>query len=351
MPPPGLLARLGVTTPIILAPMGGGPGTPALAAAVANGGGLGSLGGGYLTPAQIVSEVEAARALTSGPLNMNLFAGGYHTGTDRDPAPMLAILSEVHRELELPPPSLPAVPPDPLSAQIEAVLRARPEVFSFTFGVPPAEALAEVRKSGMLIIGTATTEEEGRILDDAGVDAIVAQGSEAGAHRGTFAAAVEDALVPTLALVRAIASRVRTPVIASGGIMDGAGIAAALHAGASAVQLGTAFLLCPEAGTSPPYRRALRESSGEETVITRAFSGRAARGIRNQFIERLAGREETILPFPIQNTVTRPMRAAAAKRDEAGYLSLWAGTGVARIRELPAAELMAALMRELAEAG
>jgi nitronate monooxygenase len=350
MPTSGLLQRLGLTSPIILAPMGGGPGTPALAAAVTDAGGLGSLAGGYLSPEQIEAEVQATRALTRGPLNVNLFAGGYHAATDRDPAPILAILAEVHRELELPPPSLPPIPPDPLAAQMEAVLRARPEVFSFTFGVPPAEALKEVRRSGMVIIGTATTEEEGRILADAGADAIVAQGSEAGAHRGTFAAAVEDSLVPTLALVRAIASRVRTPVIASGGIMDGAGTAAALRAGACAVQLGTAFLLCPEAGTPPAYRRALQAGSGDETVITRAFSGRAARGIRNGFIARVGEREEAILPFPIQNTLTRPMRAAAAKSGHADYLSLWAGTGVARIRELPAAELMATLARELAAA-
>jgi nitronate monooxygenase len=342
-----LLSRLRMRNPIILAPMGGGPGTPRLAAAVANAGGLGSLAGAYLTPAQITAEVQRTRELTNGPLNVNLFAGGYHRTTDRDPEPMLRILSDVHRELVLPEPRLPEVPADPFDAQLEVILRAKPDAFSFTFGIPSGEALRAVRTEGILTIGTATTEHEAVLLAEAGVDAIVAQGAEAGAHRGTFAAPVEDSLVPTFDLVRRIANRVTTPVIASGGIMTGHDIAEALAAGAVAVQLGTAFLACPEAGTAVAYRDALLRSTGDATVITRAFSGRAARGLRNRFVDLLDGREEAILPFPIQNTLTRAMRATSAEQGKPDYLSLWAGTGVGRIRPMPAGDLIATLLAEL----
>ena len=336
----------GIEHPIILAPMGGGPGTPALAAAVSNAGCLGSLAGGYLTPEQIHAEIAKTRALTDRPFNVNLFAGGYHTQSDRDAGPILEVMRDIHAKFQLPEPTVPEVGPDPFDAQVEAILDARPAVFSFTFGIPPQTTLQALRAAGIVIIGTATTLLEAEMLAEAGVDAIVAQGLEAGAHRGTFAAAFTDALVPTLDLTRQIAATVRTPVIASGGIMSGHDIAVALAAGASAVQLGTAFLACPEAGTSEAYRRALLNSSGDDTVITRAYSGRAARGIRNTFIDRIAERDELILPFPFQNSLTRPMRTAAAKAGDAGYLSLWAGTGVSQIRTLPAADLISTLLRE-----
>ncbi|HEX9982466.1 MAG TPA: nitronate monooxygenase [Thermoanaerobaculia bacterium] len=342
-----LLERLGIRHPILLAPMGGGPGTPELAAAVTEAGGLGAIAGAYLTPSRLREELARTRALTSGPLNVNLFAGGYHTSNPLDPAPMLDVLRGVHEELGLAPPSLPNVPPDPFLDQLNVVLEAQPRVFSFTFGVPSADVLQRLRDRGVVILGTATTADEGRILAEAGVDAIVAQGAEAGAHRGTFAAPFEDSMVPTLELVRQLSDSVHIPVIASGGIMTGEAIAAALRAGASAVQLGTAFLQCPEAGTSAAYRRALGEPRA--STITRAYSGRPARGLRNTFIDVVAERDDLILPFPLQNSLTRPMRAAAAEQDNSEYLSLWAGTGVAQSRALPAAELIATLIRELAK--
>lgn len=339
-----LLTALGIQIPIIQAPMGGGPGTPALAAAVSNAGGLGSLAGAYLTPMQITDEIEKTRALTTRPINVNLFAGGYHSEVDRDPAPILELMAGIHEELAIAPPALPAVPSDPFLAQMEAVFATRPAVFSFTFGIPPAEIMRRLRHEQIFVIGTATSVDEAVQLADAGVDAVVAQGAEAGAHRGTF---LEDAMLPTLDLVRAIAARIPLPLIASGGIMNGHDIADALSAGAAAVQMGTAFLLCPEAGTSDAYRRALEK--GGRTVITRAYSGRRARGIANRFIDEVGERDALILPFPIQNSLTRPMRAASAKAGKPDYLSLWAGTGVARIRVLPAAALITTLMKELAD--
>jgi nitronate monooxygenase len=342
-----LLRTLGIEHPIVQAPMGGGPSTPELVAAVSNAGGLGSLGAAYLGPDQIVDAIRQVRALTDKPFNVNLFAGGYGPPGRVDPAPMLALLAEVHATLELPPPALPANPRDPFPEQFEAVLESRPPIFSFTFGIPAAEFIKRLSARGIAILGTATSVREARMLADAGVTAIVLQGEEAGAHRGTFACSFEAAMVPTMDLVAGTVGAVSVPVIASGGLMDGRDLAAAMKRGASAVQLGTAFLTCPESGAPETYKRAILEAREDTTVITRAFSGRPARGLHNAFIAALEGREGVILPFPLQNALTRPMRAAAAKRGERGFLSLWAGRGVARARCMPAGELVKRLVGEV----
>jgi nitronate monooxygenase len=342
-----LLTRLGIEHPIIQAPMGGGPTTPELVAAVSNAGGLGSLGAAYLTSDQIAEAIRRIRALTDKPFNVNLFAGGHETERHVDPGPMLALLTEIHEALGLPPPALPVLPPDPFAEQFEAVLDARPAVFSFTFGIPKGDAMARLRARGIASLGTATTIDEARMLAAAGVDAIVAQGAEAGAHRGTFAGPFEAAMVPTLDLVRGILGVVSVPVIASGGIMDGRDVAVAMGLGASAAQLGTAFLTCPESGAPEAHKRAILAVRKDMTVITRAFSGRPARGLANTFIARLVGKENTILPYPLQNALTRAMRTAAAKRGDGEFLSLWAGRGVARARVMPAGELVRRLGEEM----
>jgi nitronate monooxygenase len=199
-------------------------------------------------------------------------------------------------------------------------------------------------------MGTATTVQEGRLLLEAGVDAIVAQGAEAGAHRGTFADSFENSMVPTLDLVRALVAEVPLPIVASGGLMDGRDIVRAMKAGASAAQLGTAFLACPESGASAAYKHAILDARHDTTVVTRAYSGRPARGLSNEFIRQLVGKENHILPYPLQNTLTRPMRAAAAQRGDPEYLSLWAGQGVMRARALPAGELVRVLVEEMTAA-
>jgi nitronate monooxygenase len=342
-----LLKILGVEHPIIQAPMAGGPTTPELVAAVSNAGGLGSLGAAYLTPDQIVEAIRQIRGLTREPFNVNLFAGGYETARNIDPGPMMALLSEIHAALELPPPVLPKLPPDPFAEEFEAVLEARPAVFSFTFGIPDGKVLARLRARDIITIGTATTDTEARMLEEAGVDAVVAQGAEAGAHRGTFAGAFEAAMVPTLDLVAKAVSSVSLPVIAAGGLMDGRDVAAALERGASAAQLGTAFLTCPESGAPEAHKEAILRAREDTTVITRAFSGRPARGLANRFIAELKGKEQIILPFPLQNLLTRVMRTAAAQQGDAEFLSLWAGKGVARARALPADELVGRLVKEM----
>ena len=326
-----LLRKLGIEHPVIQAPLGGGPSTPELVAAVSNAGGLGSLGAAYLTPDQITETIRRIKSLTNKPFNVNLFAGGYET-RPHDPKPMLAVLSEIHEALALPAPVLPELPPDPFSAQFEAVLAADPPIFSFTFGIPNTDAMNRLKARHIEVIGTATTVEESRMLSEAGVDAILAQGAEAGAHRGTFAGPFESAMVPTFTLVPSIHNAVSLPVIASGGLMDGRDISQALRLGASAAALGTAFLACPESGASETYKKAILSARKDTTVLTRAFSGRPARGLANDFIAKMTGKENMILPYPLQNLLTRAMRNAAASRGDSGFLSLWAGTGVARAR-------------------
>jgi nitronate monooxygenase len=344
------LRNLGISHPIIQAPMAGCPATPELVAAVSNAGALGSLGCAYCTPEQITSDIKKTRALTDKPFNVNLFAGGYAPESPVDAAPMLALLVEIHEALHLPPPALPAWPKNPFAEQLRAVLEARPAVFSFTFGIPEPDAIARLKSARIAILGTATTVEEGKMLEAIGVTAIVAQGAEAGSHRGTFAGSFERAMIPTLELVRSLRTAVAMPIIASGGLMDGRDIAEAFARGASAAQLGTAFLTCPEAGTSEAYRRAILAARTDTTVITRAFSGRPARGLSNTFISRLEGKEKIILPFPLQNALTRPMRNAAAQLGESGYLSLFVGQGVTRARAMPAAELISRLVAEMHKA-
>ena len=341
-----LLQRLGIEHPILLAPMAGSGGTPELAGAVSNAGGLGAWGGAYSKPDEIAAAIRRMRQLTPRAININLIAGGYHTDRNIDPQPMLEIVGAAHAKLGLPPPVLPPVPSNPFDDQLAAVLEERPPVFSFTFGLPSSVQIAALKDRGIAIIGTATTAEEARRLAQAGVDAVAAQGAEAGAHRGTFAAPFEESMVPLARLVREIRESVKLPVVASGGIMDGRDVAACLKAGADAVQLGTAFLPCPESGAPPIYKRALLEAKSNTTVITRAFSGRPARGLTNAFIAMVTGKEHSILPFRQQNDLTRPMRNAAGQQGVADFISLWAGQGVARSRAMPAADLVAALVKD-----
>jgi len=347
-------ARLGIAHPIIQAPMGGGGSTPEMVAAVSNAGGLGSLACAYLTPPQIAEAIAEVRRRTAKPFGVNLFAGGYEKAKEAGPVPagMLEIMARHHKALGLPPAEPPAPQADPVPAQMEAVLAARVPIFSFTFGIPAPAILARFKADGTYVMGTATTVEEARLLAAAGngrgVDAVVAQGSEAGAHRGTFAAPFERAMVGIVALVPAMADAVPDlAVIASGGIMDGRGIVAAEALGAVAVALGTAFLVCDEAGVPEAYKAALTRAPEDRTTITRAFSGRPARGVVNAFMEDVerAG-PGAIPPFPLQNALTRPMRNAAAKAGDIERLSLWAGQGLRLARRMKAAELVRVLVEE-----
>lgn len=340
----GFAERLGVEHPLIQAPMAGGLTPPELVAAVAEAGGLGSLGAAYVSPEDIVQQARAVRARTSRPYAINLFAPVPAVAPE-DPGRALAVLERFHAALGLPPPQVPAVVMPDFAKQVEAVLEAAPTVFSFTFGIPPAPVLEALRSRGILIVGTATNVREGLALEAAGVDAVVAQGSEAGGHRGSFGGSFEGGMVGTMALVPQLVDAVRVPVIASGGIMDGRGIAAARMLGAVGVQLGTAFLRCQESSAAAAHKALLRDARDESSRITRAFSGRPARAIPNELTTTL---EEAgvILPFPQQHGATRALRAAASKQNDTRFMALWAGQGVGLSREGPAAALVRTLVAE-----
>jgi len=341
--------RFGLHHPIVQAPLAGGGDTPPLVAAVGEAGALGFIGAAYLTPAQIAESARAIRARTARPFGISLFAPQPAPPAPADVRSALERVTPYFAELGLPAPGVPGAAPDTFAEQLAAALDCGAAVFSFTFGVLPTEAIAAIKGRGMALFGTATTVEEAVALERAGVDAVVLQGSEAGGHRGTFGGDFQAGMVGTIALVPQVADAVRVPVIASGGIMDGRGIAAALVLGASAVQMGTAFLTCDEAGIPDAYKQAILGAREDGTRLTRAFSGRPARGIVNRFMTEVEGDSPAILPFPLQNTLTRPLRAAAAKAGRAEFLSLWAGQGVRLARRQSAAELVARLAKETAE--
>jgi nitronate monooxygenase len=345
--PRALLDRLGVEHPILQAPMAGGITTPELVAAVSEAGGLGSLGGGYLAPEALRAAIRAVRALTARPFGVNLFvpeparAAPSEDEVERAAAALEPFRAEVGLSGR-PAPS----PPPPFEAQLRIVLDEAVPAFSFTFGALPAAEVAALAGRGACVMGTATTAREARLLEAAGVHAVIAQGAEAGGHRGTFDGPPERALAGTLALVPLVVDAVSVPVVAAGGIMDGRGIAAALCLGASGVQMGTAFVACPESGAQRPYREAIlsRAGEGDATVLTRAFSGRLARGLANRFTEGMAA--APVLPYPFQNALTVELRQAAARAGRPDLLSLWAGQAHPLARALPAGALVRTLVAE-----
>ncbi|WP_068469268.1 NAD(P)H-dependent flavin oxidoreductase [Candidatus Protochlamydia phocaeensis] len=344
-----LVSKLNIKYPIVQAPMAGGPSTPALAAAVSNAGGLGSLGVGYLSPADIRQEIRKTRTLTSAPFAVNLFIQPNKIAIEDEPLEKaLHLLDPYKKELGLSNSlSFPQPFAEDYEKQIEAVLSEQSPIFSFTFGIPAKEIIKECKEAGIILIGTATHIEEAQALEEAGIDIICAQGGEAGGHRGTFIGEAKDALIGTLSLIPQLVDAVRIPVLASGGIMDGRGIVAALALGASGVQMGTAFLLCPESGSNAGYRTLLNTKKAYETAVTRAFSGRAARGIKNRFIIEMEEHEADIPPYPIQNALTKEIRQAAVKQGRFDLLSIWAGQAAGLIRQLSAAQLIEHLVLEM----
>lgn len=345
----GLIARLGIDWPIVQAPMAGGPTTPALIAAVGAAGALGSLGAALMAPVAIREAAAAIRALSDRPFAINLFVLPPPDPGAADLAAALARLAPFHAELGLPAPSVPNAWGESLEAQIDAVLDARPAVVSTHFGPPPPRLLAGCRARAIATFATATTPEEAVALEAAGVDAIVAQGAEAGGHRGSFLGDLAAPPLGTMVLVPATVDRVRVPVIAAGGIMDGRGIRAALALGAAAVQMGTAFLACPEAGTHRLHKDALAHDAG--TMVTRGVTGRFARGLRNRLLETLGRDDGAVHDYPVQNALSSALRSAAARAGRPDLMAMWAGQGHAAARAEPAGELIAAWVREARLAG
>jgi nitronate monooxygenase len=340
--------RLGIRLPVVQAPMGGGPSTPALVAAVSEAGGLGSLAGGYLSPERLRADIAAVREATSKPFAVNLFVPTPVEPTGEDVETALAALERYRLEVGLPARPATATGPwaEDFDAQVAVVVEERVPVTSFTFGLLPADVVDALHDAGSLLVGTATTVEEAVAVAASGVDLVCAQGSEAGAHRGTFLGAAEQALIGTLALVPQVCDAVDVPVLAAGGIMDGRGVAAAIGLGAGAAVLGTAFLRTPEAGTSATYRRALAAATETSTSVTTAVTGRMARGIENRLMRDL--RDVPVPPYPVMHTLTAELRRRAAERDEPDLMSLWCGQGIRLATELPAADLVRRLADDAA---
>jgi len=343
------LERLGIRYPIIQAPMAG-VSTPCMAAEVSNAGGLGSLGLGASNAVQARQMIEETQALTKRPFNANLFC---HVPAQRDAAREAAWLAHLAPLFD----SAGIAVPTSLDeiyksfnddeAMFEMLLELRPAVLSFHFGLPSAERLAAFHEAGIYTMATATNLREAEIIEAAGVNAIVAQGIEAGGHRGMFDPEERDERLSTAVLVRLLVKKTRLPIVAAGGIMDGAGIKAMLDLGAAAAQLGTAFILCPESSASAAYRANLKSERAMSTMLTASISGRPARGMVNQLISHgEAPGSPPAAAYPVAYDAAKQLHAAAAKNGNHEFAAQWAGQGAPLSREMTAAEMLRTLAEE-----
>jgi nitronate monooxygenase len=343
-----LAQRLGLALPLFQAPMAGLT-TPALVAAASAAGALGGFGCAYRQPADIEADAAAVRAVTDRPFNLNFFVAPQPASIPADvQAAALAAVAHWYAEIGLPAPQPVPGPYAPdVDAQLDAALRVAPAVVTFHLDVLPIERVRAFQQAGALVGGSATCIDEARALAALGCDFVIAQGGEAGGHRGTWTRDPYSALTGTLALVRLLMRETALPVVAAGGIMDGDGIAAVLALGAQAAQLGTAFICCPESGASAPQRRALLAAEGDPTALSEKFTGKPARGIVNRLMREARERAIPQLAFPAQLALTSPLRAPTVQQGSSDFLSLWAGQAVALARALPAAELVRTLDAEL----
>jgi nitronate monooxygenase len=344
------IEKLGIRIPIVQAPMAG-VSTPELAAAVSNVGGLGSLGIGASTVDQARNMIEQTRLLTGEPFNVNVFC---HAPAKRSPVKekaWLEHLAPLFNEAGLD-------TPDQLDEiytsflvdddQLEMLLELRPAVVSFHFGIPSADRIACLREAGIYTMATATNLREATLIEQAGIDAIVAQGIEAGGHRGMFNPEVTDECLSTMVLVRLLATKTTLPIIAAGGIMDGHAVSSVLNLGAVAAQLGTAFVLCPESAANNAYRENLKSQKASQTRLTSVLSGRPARGIVNRLIT-FGETEGSPSPadYPLAYDAAKQLSGTASKLGNNEFAAQWAGQGAPLARELPAAELMSVLFHEM----
>jgi nitronate monooxygenase len=316
--------------PIVQAPMVGAS-TLEMALAVSRAGALGSFGAGAMAPADIEAECTRFRAATDAPFGVNLFVIAPATPSASEVDAAIERLRPWYEQLGL---DVPAAPNDfapDFQAQLAALIRAAPPLASFTFGLIAPEQVSALKAAGSYVVGTATSVAEARAWAEIGADAISAQGAEAGGHRGTFLKSVDESLIGTFALVGAIRAATGLPVLAAGGIMDGRGVAAALALGAVAAQMGTAFLLSDQTGVSAAWQGALKAAGDDPTRLTRALTGRYARGLENRFMSEMRATEADAPAYPVQNRLTQPLRAAAARLGKPDMLSLWAGQGVTQI--------------------
>ena len=347
-----LLEKLRIKYPIIQAPMAG-VSTPALAAAVTNAGGLGSIGVGSVDSKTARETIEATQKLTDGPINVNVFCHQPAVANIEKESEWLRYLTPVFQKFD-------AEPPTKLGEiyksfvhddeSLRVLLDTRPKVVSFHFGLPSLEKIARLKDVGIVLLASATNLDEARKIAVAGIDAVIAQGYEAGGHRGCFDPLAADSCLGVFALTRLLVRELDIPVIAAGGIMDGAGIVSALALGAQAAQLGTAFVACAESAADEHYRTALLSDAAYQTVMTKSISGRPARCLANKFTAIGKIVDQSIVPdYPIAYDAGKSLNAAAKARGEGGFGAQWAGQGAPLSRSLPVAELMAQLKKEMKE--
>jgi nitronate monooxygenase len=329
-----------ISKPLIVAPTAGGPSTAQLAAAASNAGGLGMLAGGLLSPEVLAERIDAARRLTSGPLGVNLFVPQPSAGTQRQYAEYAKTLAPDARRhgVRL---GAPRDFDDGWRAKLLVLSDMRPAVVSFTFGLPSEQTCSRLHDSGILLFANVTSVAEAKIAVARGIDALIVQGPAAGGHRATFDPAAPPCDTPLLQLLTAICVDADVPVVASGGLANADDVARVLAAGAVAAQLGTAFLLADEAGTHPTHRAALRDKAFAETVVTRAFTGRYARALRNGFVDRYG--KKAPFGFPQIGLLTAPLQSAAGEADDPHGMALWAGTGFQQARNGSVAEIFRSL--------
>ena len=344
--------RLGIDLPIIQGPFGGGPSTPELTAAVSNAGGFGSYGAHNLSPSQIEDVAKSIRQLTDRPFALNLWVEQPHIDQDFlsavDETDYLRQMAPLFQESGLAIPKQSSNEEHDFNAQVEAVLAARPAVFSFVFGIPSPDIIEECRARDILTVGAATTVEEAIAIEEAGIDMVVATGLEAGGHRPAFQHTPDPRmLLGTFSLLPQICDAVTVPVIAAGGIADGRGLLAAQILGAEAVQIGTAFLACEESGASEPHREALLSKNVPPTILSRVYSGRLARYLRNSLIETAEAWPVTALPFPNQSGLMRPLKTAAVAQKNREMMSMAAGQSAPLVTHTHASELIESIARDV----
>lgn len=347
-----LSEAMGLSSPIIQAPMAGGPSSQELVAACSAAGALGCFGFADTQPEKMKKQSAWVRAKTDRPFGVNLFTspqpGAMDAGAQRG---ALAAVAGYYKELGLPAPEPVNAPYAPdLEAQLDAVAEIRPRVCTVHLSDLDQKRIKSFQTLDILVGGSANCVAEAQRLESLGFDFVIAQGGEAGGHRGSYLRDPYQSLTGTLALVRLVVRAVKVPVVAAGGIMDGAAIAAVLALGAQAAQLGTAFIPCPESGASQTHRDALLAAREDDTCITEKFSGKPARGLANRFMKEMGARNAPQLAFPAQNSVTAKLRQASAKAGKADFIALWAGQAAPLSRALPAAALISALNNEAAAA-
>jgi nitronate monooxygenase len=345
-----IVKRLRLDAPIVQGPFGGGLSAVDLVVAVSESGGLGSFGVHHLDGAGIRDVTAKIRARTQRAFALNLWIPLRDSDDPRlsDGAwqQALELLAPYYRQLGVPLPARPARFSPRYAEQVETLLELKPPVFSFVFGVPSPGVLERCRAAGITTLGTATTAAEAKLLADAGVDMIVATGSEAGGHRVSFLQEPENCLTGTLSLVPQVVDSVSVPVIAAGGIADGRGIAAVLKLGAAAAQIGTAFLACAESNAHAAHRAKLFSPEAQRTTLTRAFTGRLARSVHNDFIDAFRDQQHLLPPYPVQNWLTAQFRAAALAAGRLDIVSLWSGQAAPLLKHRHAAELFSFLVQD-----